>query len=285
MRINQVGVIMLTVSQIAEKFNISNRQVHFLVENGYLNVTQLYRNNKQGITYLFAEEEIAKLDIYSLLAELQSNRSIPRSAASPFKQLMGTVRRYDHLMESIQSHPHKDFIQCCFYLFHLNHYAKTYPKDSTYLYRLKTQVLKKMYLDNPGLLAAAYLNGPDRYRVWLCEDCKEAAQMSGLSYAAYIKNEYFCPKCSLQAVDKEYYSLIEFRVRSGDFKFTFHLPLALAEPWIGKLSDLPQWDRKTGNYSDRMYMYGRPVSPVEEKVFPINMIINKLENYLKTGQC
>lgn len=109
--------------------------------------------------------------------------------------------------------------------------------------------------------------------------------MSGLSYAAYIKNENFCPKCSLQAVDKEYYSLIEFRVRSGDFKFTFHLPLALAEPWIGKLSDLPQWDRKTGNYSDRMYMYGRPVSPVEEKVFPINMIISKLENYLKTGQC
>jgi DNA-binding response OmpR family regulator len=88
-----------------------------------------------------------------------------------------------------------------------------------------------------------------------------------------------------RAVDKEYYSLIEFRVRSGDFKFTFHLPLALAEPWIGKLSDLPQWDRKTGNYSDRMYMYGRPVSPVEEKVFPINMIISKLENYLKTGQC
>lgn len=276
---------MLTVSQIAQKFNISNRQVHILVENGYLNVSQLYRNKQQGVTYLFAEEEIAKLDIYSLLAELQGNPGPRRRPASPYKQLMGTVRRFDHFMDSIEGHPQRDFLQCCFYLFHLNHYAKTYPKDSTYLYRLKNQVLKKMYQDNPDLLSVAYLTGPDRYRVWLCDDCKEAAQMSGWSYAAYIKNEYFCPKCSLQAVDKEYYSLIEFRVRLGDFKFTFHLPLALAERWIKKLSDLPQWDRKTGNYSDRMYMYGRPVNPVEEKVFPINMIISKLENYLKTGQC
>lgn len=276
---------MLTVSQIAQKFNISNRQVHSLVEHGYLNVTQLYRNNKQGITYLFAEEEIDQLDIYSLLAELKSNSGRRPRGVSPFKQLMGAVRHYDYFLDSILDHPQKDFLQSCFYLFHLNHYAKRYPEDSSHLYRLKTKVLRKMYQDGPDLLSPRYLSGPDRYRVWLCEDCKESAQLSGQSYAAYIKNEYFCPKCFLQAFDKEYYSLIEFRVRLDDFRFTFHLPLALAERWIAKLSDLPQMDRKTGNYSDKMYMYGRAVTPVEEKAFPINMIIGKLESYLKTGKC
>lgn len=276
---------MLTVSQIAERFNISNRQVHKLVEHGYLNVTHLHRNNNQGVMYLFSEEEIANLDIYSLLAEIQGSPARTKSRpGSSFKQVMGAVRYYDRFLENITDYPEDTFLRCCFYLFHLNHYAKTY-ENSNHLYRLKNQVLAKMYLENPSLFSAKYLTGPDRYRVWLCEDCKDSAESSGMSYAAYIKNEYFCPKCSLQSVDKEYYSLIEFRVRLAEYKFTFHLPLASAERWMENLADLPQSTRKTGSYIDRMYLYGRPANPVEEKVFPINMIINKLENYLKTGQC
>ncbi len=277
---------MLTVSQIAEKFNISNRQVQKLVEHGYLTVTHLYRNNKQGVSYLFSEEEIAKLDIYSLLADVQDTPSRGRSgSASRFKQVIGAVRHYDRFLENVSAYPEAVFLQCCFYLFHLNHYAKSYPENSRHLYRLKKQVLQKMYVENPSLLSARYLVGPDRYRVWLCEDCKDSAESAGMSYAAFIKNGYFCPKCSLHSVDKEYYSLIEFRVRLAEYKFTFHLPLASAESWMGNLADLLQMTRQTGSYNDRMYLYGRPVSTVEEQVFPINMIINKLENYLKTGQC
>lgn len=276
---------MLTVSQIAQRFNISNRQVYKLVEHGYLNVTNLHRNNNQGVTYLFSEEEVANLDIYSLLAEIQGSPARTKSRpSSSFKQVMGAVRYYDRFLENITDYPEDTFLRCCFYLFHLNHYAKTY-ENNNHLYRLKNQVLAKMYLENPALFSAKYLTGPDRYRVWLCEDCKDSAESSGMSYAAYIKNEYFCPKCSLQSVDKEYYSLIEFRVRLAEYKFTFHLPLASAERWMENLADLPQSTRKTGSYIDRMYLYGRPANPVEEKVFPINMIINKLENYLKTGQC
>jgi hypothetical protein len=278
---------MLTVSQIAQRFNISNRQVQSLVEHGYLSVNHLYRNDNQGVTYLFSEEDVAKLDIYSLLAELQSNggRRNKPVPSSRFKQLIGAVRHYDHFLENIDDRPESIFLQCCYYLFHLNHYAKTYHENSTYLYRLKNQVLEKMYLENPAWFSSRYLTGPDRCRVWLCEDCKESAQVSGMSYAAYIKNEHCCPKCSLHSVDKEYYSLIEFRVRAAEYKFTFHLPLSSAERWMTNLSDLPQIDRNTGRYTDRMYLYGRPVSPLEEKVFPINMIITKLENYLKTGDC
>ncbi|KUG02716.1 hypothetical protein ASZ90_019910 [hydrocarbon metagenome] len=277
---------MLTVSQIAERFNISNRQVHNLVERGYLNVTHLYRNNNQGVTYLFSEEEIADLDIYSLLAEVQGAPARPKSRpASSFKQVIGAVRYYDRFLENISNHPEDTFLRCCFYLFHLNHYAKTYHENSNHLYRLKNQVIQKLYQENPSMLSARYLTGPDRYRVWLCEDCKDSAESSGMSYAAYIKNEYFCPKCSLHSVEKEYYSLIEFRVKLAEYKFTFHLPLASAERWMENLADLPQNTRKTGSYIDRMYLYGRPATPIEEQVFPINMIINKLENYLVTGKC
>ncbi len=277
---------MLTVSQIAERFNISNRQVHNLVEHGYLNVAHLYRNNNHGVTYLFSEEEIAKLDIYSLLAEVQGCPSRGNfGPAFRFKQVIGAVRHYDRFLENVSDYPDDVFLRCCFYLFHLNHYAKTYNENSNHLYRLKNQVLEKMYLENPSLLNIRYLTGPDRYRVWLCEDCKDSAESSGMSYAAYIKNEYFCPKCSLHSVNKEYYSLIEFRVRMAEYKFTFHLPLSSAERWMKNLADLPQSARNTGSYHDRMYLYGRPASPVEEQVFPINMIINKLENYLKTGKC
>jgi hypothetical protein len=270
---------MLTISEVAKKFSISNRQVYELVEQGYISVFQLQRNNNKGISYLFSEQELEKLDIYSILAEVQGTKKYKTNASS-FKQMISAVRYYDHFLENIASHPEKDFLEVCFYLFHLNHYAKTYKENSNELYRLKNQVLEKVYTDKPDLFQIIYLAGPDRHRVWLCEDCREAAASARMSYADYIRNEYFCPKCSIQAIDKEYYSLIEFKVRLDEYRFTFHLPLYSASRWLRKLEDYPQYTRKAGRYNDTMYIYGRPVNKVEERIFPLNMIVEKLKQYL-----
>lgn len=270
---------MLTISEIAKKFKISNRQVYDLVEQGYLSVSQLQRNNNKGISYLFSEQDLEKLDIYSILAEAQGSRK-HKSNTPGFKQIISAVRYYDRFLENIASYPEREFLEACFYLFHLNHYAKSFKESSSRLYQLKNQVLHKMYLNNLNLFQIIYLTGPDRRQVWLCEDCKEAAVSARMSYADYIKSEYFCPKCSLHALDKEYYSLIEFKIRLEEYRFTFHLPLRSAARWLKDLDNYPQYTRKVRRYHDAMHIYGRPVNKIETRVFPLEMIIKKLKQYL-----
>lgn len=272
---------MLTISQVAEKYNISNRQVQELVENGYLPVARLYRNPNKGVSYLFSEAELEDKDIYSLLAEMKDDRrNHRRKQPQDFKKLLSALNHYDRILENAAWQSEGRFIEICFYLFHLNHYAKTYSEQSNALYRLKNRVLARMYQDRPELMKAVYLLGPDRHKIWLCEDCKEAAHSAGLSYVSYVKNELYCPKCSRQQVEKEYFSLIEFQVNLLNYRFTFHLPLASASTWLQNIDALPQGVRETGRYDDKMYLYGRSISKIEEKVFPLKMIVEKLNQYL-----
>ncbi len=275
---------MLTVSQVAEKYNISNRQVQELVENGYLPVARLYRNANKGVSYLFAEGEIEDIDIYSLLAEIKDRKTHHPKYPHDLKKLLSALNHYDKILENAVWQKEGRFIEICFYLFHLNHYAKTYPEQSNALYRLKNKVLARMYQDHPEFMDAIYLLGPDRHKIWLCEDCKEAAHSAGISYVSYVKHEFYCPKCSRQQVEKEYFSLIEFKVNLLNYRFTFHLPLSSASAWMHNMDTLPQGVRETGRYDDKMYLYGRSISRTEEKVFPLNMILEKLNEYLQQDQ-
>lgn len=273
---------MLTISDVAEKYHISHQQVHDLIEYGYLPVARIDRTDKKGIRYLFDEADVYKMDIHSYLAEIKDQQEKRPSVRrqSNFKQLISIVNRYDRFLDEIEFYPEKEVLEICFYLFHLNHYAKTYPEQSNALYKLKNSVLKKMYRENAGIMDAYYLQGPDRRKIWLCEDCKEAAHASGLSYAQYIQNEYDCPKCSLLSVEKEYYSLIEFRIKVDQFRFNFHLPLRRAAKWLDDPENLPHGLRKTGRCEDRMYLYGRPITRIEERIFTLPMIQEALQTYV-----
>ena len=275
---------MLTISQVADRYRISNRQVYDLVNHGYLNVASVHRHGQQGISYLFSEHELNQLDIPSLLAEIKDNHQPARKhrpgKASEFRKLFGVVNYCDSFMANVDNYPESAVLKACFYLFHANHYAKTYAGHSERLYRLKNQVLRKAYQENPSLIDALYLLGPDRRKIWLCEDCRDAARTSGMSYNNYIRDEYYCPKCTVQSVIKEYYSLVEFSIQVPDYRFTFHLPRSSAQRWMQNLDDLPQDIRKTGRYDDKMFVYGRPISRVEEKVFPLPMVEEQLRLYL-----
>ncbi|NLG32478.1 MAG: hypothetical protein GX550_03060, partial [Syntrophomonadaceae bacterium] len=66
---------MYTISQISKIYNISYLQVHELIDYGFLTVSAIERNRNKGIVYLFSEQELAKLDIPSLLAEIQDIKS------------------------------------------------------------------------------------------------------------------------------------------------------------------------------------------------------------------
>lgn len=281
MNVKGVGSV-LTSSEVAAKYNISNRQVNDLLAYGYLNVAQVLRYHKRGVTLLFSESELESLDIPSLLAEIKAKKKAPIKSANPaeIRKLLSAFNYYDRFMEDVEYYPEAEVLKACFYLFHLNHYAKTYPDLSKNLYKLKSQVLKKMYQENQGIITASYLQGPDRRRVWLCEDCKEASRAAGMSYNNYIRSESYCPKCDVQILEREYYSLVEFSLKVGGYRFVFHTPRSLAAGWMKGMKELPQGTRKADHYQDRMYLYGRSISNIEEKAFPLNMLKERLRAYL-----
>lgn len=72
---------------------------------------------------------------------------------------------------------------------------------------------------------------------------------------------------TLGSVDKEYYSLVEFRIVLDDYRFTFHLPRTSTLRWMKNLDSLPQSVRDMGNYQDHMYLYGRTISRIEERIY------------------
>lgn len=276
---------MLSSSEVAARYKISNRQVHDLVNYGYLNVAQVFRNEKRGVSFLFSENEIEKLDIPSLIAEMKEKkiRNIrpPYSNSSDFKKILRAFDYYDRFMEDVNNLSEGNLLKAAFYLFHFNHYAKTYPEMSKELYKIKSRVLRKMYLENQQFIKASYLLGPDRKKVWLCEDCKDASRSAGMSYNTYIRSEAYCPKCDILELEKEYYSLVEFCLEVSDYRFIFHTPRSLAVRWMKDIDELPRDNRKTGQYDDRMYLYGRAISRIEERVFPLEMLKEKLEAYIR----
>lgn len=274
---------MLTISEVAQKFNLSNRQVHDMVSYGFLNVAGIHRHSGRGPTYLFSEHEVNNLDVHLVLQEIEHKKRSyapgPKST-SEFRRVIRVLNYYDRFMDSVHDHPQEHFLTICFYLFHLNHYAKRYQDRSDELYRLKNQVLRKLYKLYSEHMQAIYLLGPDRKRIWLCDDCKESASAAGMSYVEYLKKGYYCPKCSVNSVEKEYYSLVEFRIALEDFRFTFHLPRSAAIRWMENLEELPQSTRDTGNYTDCMYLYGRTISRIEERILPLPLIQKKLQQFL-----
>lgn len=273
---------MLTISEVARRYSLSNRQVHEMVRYGYLSVADIRRLSGRGPTYLFSEQEVNNLDVHSALQEIsyRKKRAPLNSAAADFRRVNRVLNHYDRFVDSVQDHPYQEFLMTCFYLFHLNHYAKKYQEQSAELYRLKNHVIRKMYNYFNDIIEAVYLLGPDRKRIWLCDDCKESARTAGLTYVDYLNKGYYCPKCTLGSVDKEYYSLVEFRVIVEDYRFTFHLPRSSALRWMKNLNSLPQSVRDTGTYQDRMYLYGRSISRIEERILPLPILLEKLQQFL-----
>lgn len=275
---------MLTISEVARRYQLNNRQVHELMEYGYLQVSQVSRNANGGISYLFDEKEVQEADIYSALADLQDKKTrLGKRGVSTarFGKVIKAIRHYDRFLASIAGQPGEEVLRISFFLFHLNHYAKRYPEQSRELYSLKNRVLRKLWRENPEAIQVCYLLGPDRERIWLCDDCKDSARSAGLSFVEYLKKGHRCPKCFVQSVEPEYYSLFEFIVAADKYRFVFHLPRSSAWRWLKDVPDIEQGRRETGSYDDSMYLYGRPSTRIEEKSFPLPMVVATLTAYLQ----
>lgn len=276
---------MLTISQVAARFGVSNRQIYELISLGYLNVSSISRDTR-GVKYLLSEQYLDRVDLYSLIAEAQdARRRMPNPPNRPlnWKRLNKAVDHYEQFLEEIGLNCYAPLLEASFYLFHLNHYAKSYIDKSKELYGLKKQVLKMMLEEYRPLFNVTYLLGPDRKKVWLCEDCKANARKAGIPFTEYARREYHCSKCYVQNLEKEYYSLIEFDLALEGHRFSFHLPLSAAR-FVKDLHLVNQAIRKTWAYNDLMFIYGRPVSRVEEQVYPLTMIVDGLQQFLNRNE-
>ena len=49
------------------------------------------------------------------------------------------------------------------------------------------------------------------------------------------------------------------------------------------LDSLPQSIRETGGYQDSMYLYGRAISRIEERILPLPVILEKLHQFLASS--
>ncbi|MGE5381287.1 MAG: hypothetical protein ACM3NT_09520 [Methylocystaceae bacterium] len=267
---------MLKTSEVAKKFNISNAQVMSLVDHGYLRVAALERHDR-GFTYLFADEELDQLDLGQVLAEIEPGK---RMVNRRFGAELKAVRYYDRLLENFADSPCPELLQAAFYLFQLNHYAKKYVSAQKELYSLKHRVIKIM-LERYGMyIEIAVLTGGDRLRVWLCDDCKQNAREQNMTYRDYIAHGYYCPKCEQQIMERDFYSLLEIKISWERHRFSFHVPWSEARRWELNWDAIPQRERSGKDARDSMFIYGRHISNLEERIFPLPAIINHLEEFI-----
>lgn len=276
---------MLKTSEVARKLNITNRQVQDLVDFGYLPIADTYRTNAGGFGYLFSEQALESLDdVPSLLAEIKDRKRGRRNISSScggWRRRQKVLERSERFLCSTADLPEAPLLRAAFYLFHLNHYAKTYQDEQKRLYELKNQVLAHMMDKFSEVVECIYLVGDDQVKVWLCDDCRQAANAAGYSYPEYVREGRRCSKCYVQVLAREYYSLIEYNIEVEECRFCFHLPYPIARKWMD-IEELPRRERKQGKGSDEMYFYGRKITRMEERVVPLAVVERELEEFLRT---
>lgn len=214
--------------------------------------------------------------------EIKESRKVSkvkaRETRKHIEELKEEQNQYIEILKTI--HP---FLEIAYYLYHLNHYAKTpkYQKQSNQLsnqlYDLKKKVLLTSLEKYPDLIKTKFIKRGDK--TIYCEDCIEKAiDLRDLLDARGPWIDFVgkpCPKCK---VIKDYYSLIEFYMESPIAKFTFHIPYPIVPHLKTKNIEI----EKKYTEDEIFDIYGRPISKIEESLFPLKKVIEKLNEFLKS---
>ena len=175
------------------------------------------------------------------------------------------------------------FLEIAFYLYHLNHYAKT-PKYENYknkLYRLKKEALLKAYKEYKNLFRILFIERGNKVK--LCDVCFEKARRrwyyeggyeTGLTLGEWIN--LYAKTCEYCDVKEDYYSLIEFEIDTSVSRFIFHLPYPEIKNFLDKFR-IPKTNYKEEEY---FIKYGRQLEKYEALIVPLKEVIKSIENYL-----
>ncbi|MFN4196480.1 MAG: hypothetical protein ACK4FM_00525 [Caldimicrobium sp.] len=170
-----------------------------------------------------------------------------------------------------------------FYLYHLNHYAKTekYEKYKDEIYELKKEALIKAYKENPDLFSLYFIPRGDK--IIYCDECREIAyenwkyaggyKETGYSFGEWLKEEEPCPNCE---VIKDYYSLVEFNIKTEIVNFSFHLPYPEVENIFNKKNLKEKYIENAESIK-----FGRGLEGYEALIVTLKTALKKVKEYVE----
>lgn len=275
--------MLLNPAQVCEALGIAPKSIGRLTGEGYLEV-KASQHFKNGTMQLFSADQVRnliadmprikrsweKLDNFRFGAD-----RLTRTRDRGRKSVHDKIRRKEQFFHSLHAVPGpvKQVLKASFYLYHLNHYAKS---GSPYLYDLKEKVLHTFvqhYYHGDELLQVSFIERDNK--LTLCPGCKNKAKNSNLSYVEYLEKTGGCPRCTREY---KYYSLYEFNVGWREYQFCFHTPYATAKRWFNK-DDLPP--QKPAPRREGAYAFGRAIYDSEARAVELIEVIEELQNFLQ----
>ncbi len=273
---------LLNPAQVCIVLGVSPESVKRLTREGYLEVKETV-SFKNGDMQLFPTEQVRalvpKMPRIKQAWERYDNQRLGASRlalARIYRQRSyrdKVMRKNDFLQAVAQLPPEQEqIIKACYYLYHLNHYAKA---GNPYLYDLKEAVLRTLvqnYYGSGNLLQVFFIDGESK--VILCPECKAKAKSQRRSYLDYIDKTGGCARCTREY---KYYSLYEFVIRCRDYRFCFHTPYAAARKWFKNGQAPPE---KPVPRREGAYAFGRAIYIAEAQAVQLSEVIDELQKFL-----
>lgn len=271
---------LLTTARVCRELGVTPAMADRLVREGYLEVSGTSRR-KYGDVHLFHSGQVVRLKdrLPQILSKWAGEENLRRGARKAgINRAVEPVnagearKRRDQFLSSLETLPEDtaQLLKASYYLYHLNHYAKS---GHEYLYEIKEKVLKHLvrnYINSPHL-QIALVQGEQRTD--LCPDCRARASRQNLRYGEYAKIYGGCSRCRKH---KSYYDLYEFNIHYEDHRFSFHTPFSVGRKWFSGEVSLPRQDR--GHLQEQGLTFGRPITEREARALPMDEVIETLEN-------
>ena len=235
----------LTPAQVCQVLKLTPRQVQMLVASGSLKVARKIAY-KHGSMEVFEPKQVRQvaLELPQIRRRWDSESTAAlgarKAAYNRAKERQNTLvlrERKQKFLDSLDAFSDymAGILRVCYYLYHLNHYAK---HGHPYLYDFKERVLRFLWLQREpnstaasGLLRVSFIPGAPRIK--LCLDCRIKARQQYQTQVEYIKLEgHSCTQCSRE---EYYYSLYEFTLDYGEYHFCYHVPYSVARKWFAGL--------------------------------------------------
>ena len=273
---------LLTTTDVCNTLGLTPARVQRLVKEGHLEVFR-EASLKHGNILMFRQAQVDSLAgrLPRILRNWEETEHIRRGAGNAALARAGRQRaaaeimkRKEHFVTFLDSLPLRQasLLRACYYLYHLNHYAKT---GGSYLYDLKENVMRVIaqnFADEEGM-EISMVEG--RHRVELCPSCKNKARRQGRSYVEYARQSGGCKTCRR---DKSYYSLFEFSIHCGNYRFCFHTPYPLARKWFPRERQIP--DRKQADRHEGGFAFGRPITEAEARAVSLDETLEELNSFI-----
>jgi len=281
----------LTPAQVCQMLKLTPNQIRMLVANGSLEVAQRIAY-KHGNMEVFSSEQVRQvaLDLPKIRRRWDNERTSALGArnaalhkAKEQKNIQALMARKKRFLDSLNAFSDQiaGILRVCYYLYHLNHYAK---HGHPYLYDYKEKVLRYLWqgwksgsIETPGLLQVTFIPGAPRIK--LCLDCRIKAQQQYQTHVEYIRIEgHTCPQC---VKEEYYYSLYEFTLDYCEYHFCYHVPYSVARKWFAGY-DIKEKELPVNR--EGFYVFGRPIRETEALAVTLHEVIIEIELFLNHHQ-